>query len=233
MANVNIRSWDSIIHQNVCLLTEGDNTSICMYAYALGAVSIIFTFAIGLLQVGRAAGAARAGRGHGAVVGLWANLVRGDISSVGLVADPSSQTRCLLRTLADMHLQHVRLRRRDGHGVCDHGCGLVGRGRPRHLHGEAGRPLGRGSWVGPSVWNGGGGRLWRLASTCCHLRAAACPPSQAVVPVPRRGAGVARWPADRSCPPAFPHPFSSATRTPQRPTMRTYPRASGARRWRG
>lgn len=51
MANIDIRSFDSIVHQKVCLLTEGDNTSICMYAYALGAVSIILTFAIGLLQI--------------------------------------------------------------------------------------------------------------------------------------------------------------------------------------
>lgn len=51
MANVDLRSMDSVIHQQVCLLSDTGNTAICMYAYALGAVSMFFTLFIGLLQV--------------------------------------------------------------------------------------------------------------------------------------------------------------------------------------
>lgn len=51
MANVDLRSFDSIIHQKVCLLSPDGNTAICMYAYALSAVSMVLTLIIGLLQV--------------------------------------------------------------------------------------------------------------------------------------------------------------------------------------
>lgn len=52
MMDINsIEALKEVLHQDVCLLTPDNNTSICIYAYALGAVSIVFTFAIGLLQI--------------------------------------------------------------------------------------------------------------------------------------------------------------------------------------
>ena len=55
LANVDFRSWQSVINPQQCLLVDGSGAGMCMYAYALGAVSIIFTLAIGLLQVRRSA----------------------------------------------------------------------------------------------------------------------------------------------------------------------------------
>ncbi|KAI8466899.1 MAG: hypothetical protein J3K34DRAFT_432104 [Monoraphidium minutum] len=51
LANINLKDWDSVVNQKVCLLAEDNNTSICLYAYALGAVSLVFTLTIGLMQI--------------------------------------------------------------------------------------------------------------------------------------------------------------------------------------
>lgn len=51
MANVDIFKPQTLLNQKTCLLSAEGNTSICLYAYALGAVSIVLTFSIGLLQI--------------------------------------------------------------------------------------------------------------------------------------------------------------------------------------
>jgi hypothetical protein len=48
MAGIN--TWRGILDQKECLLSDGGGIALCYYAYALGAVSIVFTLAIGLLQ---------------------------------------------------------------------------------------------------------------------------------------------------------------------------------------
>jgi hypothetical protein len=45
-----ITTWRGIIDQQQCLLSDGGQIALCLYMYALGAVSMVFTLAIGLLQ---------------------------------------------------------------------------------------------------------------------------------------------------------------------------------------
>lgn len=50
-------AWQQLT--GTCLLAPGGNIAICLYVYALGVVSLVFTLSIGLMQV------------RGLCVGVW------------------------------------------------------------------------------------------------------------------------------------------------------------------
>ena len=52
MANVDVTKLTTAWQQltGTCLLSAGGSVSLCYYVYALGAVSIVFTLSIGLMQ---------------------------------------------------------------------------------------------------------------------------------------------------------------------------------------
>ncbi|GBF97431.1 hypothetical protein Rsub_09597 [Raphidocelis subcapitata] len=51
LAGVEWQRPQTLLSSTTCLLSQDGGTALCYYAYALGAVSVLFTLAIGLLQV--------------------------------------------------------------------------------------------------------------------------------------------------------------------------------------
>jgi hypothetical protein len=159
LANVDVTSIKSIMNQKVCLLTENDNISICLYAYALGAVSIIFTFAIGLLQVGTAVRSRHALQAvcdppwqnscslamktkarstknvtHAQETTAAARVAPLRVAQQRLATPTAQRSSCQQPSCAsspttDLYMQLVRMRRCHGQCFCSDGGWLVGRGR--------------------------------------------------------------------------------------------------------